>query len=354
MIYGVISAIVFSVLFGVSLFVVINKKRVTKLKSTIYTVVLVASLLLFVVVPFSFHQVNTGEVAVVRHLGEIKETKDAGVYFNFWLTDEYEYYDAKVQQVQINTPAYSKDGQTLDLEVVIQYQIQPDKVKEIATVYGGLTRLESRIETISIERIKSVLSEKTAMETIETRNVVSKDVTNRVSEAISEDYYVNINSVVLTNIDFTNEFERIVEEKVAAEQEAQKAKNEAIKKETEAEAAKKVAQLEADAALYKAEKEAEAIKVEAEAIAEKEVLEAEAKAKSLALRSVEVARMLGYQINENKDGEETIYEIVFDATHDGKDIKEYLEYITYIEAWDGKLPETLVTNEDTSLILPQK
>lgn len=344
MVYKFLTGFVFLALVVVGVVFVLdakNKGRMTRQKKLLFGALTVIGALGFILVPNSFHQINTGEIAVVRHLGKITKTRQAGVHFDLWLTDEYEIYDAKVQQVQINTPAYSKDGQTLDIQVVIQYQIQPENVENIATVYGGLSMLESRIETIAIERTKSVLSEKTAMETIETRNIVSKDVTDRVSDAISEDYYVNINSVVLTNIDFTTEFERIVEEKVAAEQEAQKAKNEAEKKKTEAEAAKLVAQLEADAELYKAEKEAEAVKVKAKADAE-----------ALALKSVEVARMLGYTINETISEEETIYEIVFDDTHTGADILAYLEYVAYVEAWDGVLPTTIVGDDAAQIILP--
>lgn len=352
MIYKVIIISVCLVLLIGSLYFIFKNKKYGNVKKNIPTIVAIASIAGLIFLPGSFHQVNTGEIAVVRHLGVVKQVRTAGVYFNFWLTDEYEYYDAKVQQVEINTQAYSKDGQTLTLKVVIQYQIQPEKVIQIATSYGGLTMLESRIETVSIERIKSVLSGKTAMETIETRNLVSKDVTDKVSEAIGEDYFVNINTVVLTNIDFTDEFERIVEEKVAAEQEAQKAVNEANKKRTEAEAAKAVAELEADAALYKATKEAEAIKVNAEAKAEAAILEAEAAAKALAIKTVEVAKMYGYTVNEVVNEDEISYEIVYDSTHTGEDIAKYIQYISYLESWDGVLPTTLVTDGSANIIIP--
>lgn len=330
MVYGLIIAIicVVAILFFGFQLAEIAKKKYSSNKKLPFSIALAVLVLVLAVVPASFHQVNTGEVAVVRHLGEIRESKTAGVYFDLWIVNKYETYDAKVQQVKITTPAYSKDGQTLTLEVVIQYQIQPENVTRIATVYGGLNMLESRIETISIERIKSVLSEKTAMETIATRNVVSADVTERVSDAISEDYYVNINSVVLTNIDFTDEFERIVEEKVAAEQEAEKAKNEALKKETEAEAAKKVAQLDADAELYRAQKEAEAILLKAEA--EAEALKVEKKAMS-----------------------EAIQEYVDGLGISAEEATKLYEYIIWVQKWDGAVP-TVTDGTSGYIILPQE
>ena len=44
-----------------------------------------ALLLTFIFIPFSFHQVNTGEVAVVKVWGKAEYTKSEGTHFDFWL-----------------------------------------------------------------------------------------------------------------------------------------------------------------------------------------------------------------------------------------------------------------------------
>ena len=296
-------------------------------QGTTATVLAIISLVVLIIVPGSIHQVKTGEVAVVRHYGVIEDSKGPGLYYQGWLGHNYEKYDTKVQQVTITTPAYSSDGQTLDIEVVIQYRVQQDKIIEIATQYGDLEKLESRIETVSIERLKSVISEKSAMGIIATRNVVSADVTTRIEEAIGADYYVDITNVVLTNIDFTDEFEKIVEDKVAAEQEAQKAINEAAKKETEAQAAKKVAELQADAELYKAQKEAEALLVKAQAEADALKLEKAATA-------------------------EAIQQYVDSLGLSAEDAVKLYEYLIWVQAWDGDVPT--VTDGGTGyIVVPQ-
>ena len=299
-----------------------------KVQGITAVVLSIALLLVLIIVPGSIHQVKTGEVAVVRRFGVIEDSKAPGLYYQNWFARNYEYYDTKVQQVTITTPAYSSDGQTLDIEVVIQYRIRQDEVIKIATYYGDLEKLESRIETVSIERLKSVISEKSAMGIIATRNVVSADVTARIEEAIGADYYVDITNVVLTNIDFTDEFEKIVEDKVAAEQEAQKAVNEAAKKETEAQAAKKVAELQADAELYKSQKEAEALLVKAQA--EADALKLEKKATSDAIQ--QYIDSLGLSAEEA--------------------VKLY-EYIIWIQAWDGDVP-TVTDSASGYIIVPQQ
>ena len=237
---------------------------------------------LFATIPGSFHQVETGTVAVVRNLGKIKGTRGPGTYFDFYMVNSYEVYDTKVQQDKITTSAYSKDGQTMVLEVFLQYQIQSENVVKIATEYGNLDALQARIETVTIEKTKAVMSSAEAMTIIQNRSQFSNSVSASVREGISDDYYVNVKDVVLTNIDFTNEFERSVEDKVIAEQEKQAAI-------TRAEAELEVAKLEAQKKIEEARGNAEAQKIIAQASAE-----------AATYNIVELAKTVGYTVNETR------------------------------------------------------
>ena len=72
----------------------------------------------------------------------VKEYKTPGVYFQDWIKYKYEKYDTKVQQLEIETPAYSSDGQTLDLKVDIQYDIKVDKVIDREVTYNEYLGIE--------------------------------------------------------------------------------------------------------------------------------------------------------------------------------------------------------------------
>lgn len=204
----------------------------------------------FIIVPFSFHTVNSGEIAVVKHLGKITGTRDAGTNYDFWITNSYQKYDTKVQTVEINTAAYSSDAQPMDIAMTLQYQIIPDKVVEIATHYGTLDVLEGRLSSIVVEKSKSVLSSHKAMNIIANRAAISPEVEEASKNVVTEDYYVHIVAIVITNIDFSDSFEKAVEDKMAAEQ------------------AKLKADYENEKEVAKAEAEAKAIKIKAEAQAE--------------------------------------------------------------------------------------
>lgn len=282
----------------------------------------------FIIVPFSFHTVNTGELAVVRQLGKIIDVREAGTNFDLWFVNKYEKYDTKEQKVDITTMAYSSDAQTMSLEMSFQYQIMPDKVIDIATQYGSLDILQSRIQSIVIEKTKAVLSSYKAMDIIAQRASISPAVEDAIKDAIGEEYFVKVNTVVLSNIDFSDAFEAAVEDKMIAGQAKLKADYENQKKVAEAEAAAeaklKAAQAEIDIAQAQADaklKEAQAQKAIAEAEAEAIKVKAEAEAAA------------------NKIIAESI-------------TPELLEKIL-AENWDGKLPDTYVGDgSDLGIILP--
>lgn len=303
-------------------------------------------LILFICIPFSIHQIDAGEVAVVKVWGEAKEVKGAGIHYDFWMSHKYEKYDSKVQQVVVETQSYSSDGQTMDIELVIQYQITD--ALSISVNYGGLNMLENRIETVATEKMKSVLSQKSAMKIIETRQTVSPDVESAIRTAITEDYFVDITNVVLTDIGFTDTFEKVIEDKMVAEQQKLQAEYEKEKAIIQAEQALEVAKLDADAKLAKAEGEAKAL----EAIAK-------AEANATKLKSIEVARMLGFEITETeiKDENEVVIAVEYNINFEGKSaneikvISDYLKYIEYLNTWNGELP-SVMTDSSASIMIP--
>lgn len=264
----------------------------------------------FILVPFSFHTINTGEVAVVKNMGKITHIREAGTHFDLWIVNQYQKYDTKVQNIDITAAAYSSDAQTMDIAMTLQYQIMTDNVIDIATQYGSLEILESRITSIAIEKTKSVLSSYKAMDIIAQRSAISPAVEESIKLAVGEEYFVTVNTVVLSNIDFSDAFEAAVEDKMIAEQAKLKADYENEKKVAAAKA-------DADAQLKKAEAEIEIAKAEAEA--KRIAAEGEAKANEIINSSI---------------------------------TPELLDKIL-AERWNGKLPDTFVGDGNgLEIILP--
>ena len=321
-------------------------------KAPVFSIALAIVLALaLAVVPLSIHIVNTGEVAVVKHMGEAKDVKSAGMHFDLWFITQYDYYDSKVQNVEITTSAYSSDAQTMDIAMTLQYQISTENAIDIAKQYGNLDALQSRIEAIAVEKTKSVLSSYKAMDIISDRASMSPKVEESIINAITDEYFVTVSTVVLTNIDFSDAFEKAVEEKMIAEQKKLQAEYENEMKIAAAEA-------EAQSAIQKAEGEAQAKLIAAEAERDAQVELSRAEAISIRLKSVEIARALGFKVTEkdsvDEDGSPTTEYIIDFAGKSDDDIAlitDYLKYMEYLAKWDGKLP-TVMSGEGASIVVP--
>ena len=310
--------------------------------------VAIIGLLGIILIPASFHTVEAGEIAVVKHLGEARVSRTAGTYFDFWITEKYEIYDSKVQNMEIATQAYSKDAQTMMISMTMQYKIDDTKVIDIANQYGTIALLANRLESIATEKAKATLSSYSAMNIIETRSTISPLVEQTIKDAVNEEYCVDIVAVVLTNIDFSDAFEKTVEDKMIAEQEKLKAEYEKQTAIVNAEKELEVAKLEAQAKLERAKADAEA-----------QIEVARAEAEAVKLKSIEIARALGFTIKESAvtDEEGVVTAIEYEIDFEGKTteeinlITEYLKYIEYLSKWDGKLP-SVMTGDGASIMIP--
>ena len=249
------------------------------------------SLIAFIFVPFSIHTVDTGEVAVVKHFGEIEGVESPGTYFDFWISKSYDNYDTKTQTIQLSTASYSSDAQTMDVQMNVQYRILSDKAANIAEQYGSLAALQQRIEAVVTEKTKVVLSSKKAMDIIADRSDISPLVEEAVKKSIDEKYHVDLQTVAITNIDFSDAFEQAVEDKMVAEQEQLKAN---YQNETK---------------IAKATANAEAKKISAQA---------------------------------EKEANELLQKSLTD---------EILQEM-WIDKWDGKLPSTIAGDGDTMIMIP--
>lgn len=333
MIFSFIFGALFLILLALSIvFIIKARKKVVKIFSTIAAA---ASFFLFIFIPFSFHTVDSGEVAVVKHLGKATAVRTAGTYFDFWLTEKYSIYDAKVQNLDITTQTFSKDAQTMDIQMTVQYQVDTSNMINIANTYGSLEILNNRIESVANDAMKSVMAESTADEIIQNRAQVSMNVTETIMARIDSSYYVNVKTAVLTDIGFSDAYEEAVEKQMIAEREKEAA---IIKAEQELEVAKR----EAEAALERAQGEANAQKALAEA-----------EAYSASIKIVELAKTLGYDVIEViDDGGNVSFDITWNDVSEQKIILDYLQYLEYLAKWDGKLPSVVSDGSGIMITIP--
>lgn len=295
-----------------------------------------ASVIFFILlflIPGGFYQVEAGEAALIKEWGNAKSVETAGLRWRFWIKDTVTMYDLKVQEVDTELIAYSQDAQTMSADMVVQYKIMQDKIIDINKEYGSLESLQSRITNVFVEKAKVVLASSSAMNIIENRDNLSASVYEEVNKDAGK-YYITLNTVLINDIEFNEAFENAVEQKMIAEQQQLQAEYDKQKAIIKAQEELEVAKLAAEALLASQTAEAEAQKVIAQAQAE-----------SIKLKSLEVARMLGFNILD--DGS---IDYTGKSFEEISVISEYLKYIEYLEKWDGELPQ--VMGDSSAVVMP--
>lgn len=209
--------------------------------------------------------VDATEIGVVKTFGEIHGTIDSGFHIINPLTSKVQMYDLRVHVRQSEFSSYTKDAQPVTATVEYQFELDPAYVMDVAKAYGSQDILESKIGNIVEEKVKVVFARYSAMTLLENRANLSTEIDSAVTP-LEEMFHINFTSVIAKDIDFSDAFEKSVEAKMEAEQNALKAEQEKKKAVIKAEEAREVAAINAEAEIAKAKGEAEALMITKEAL----------------------------------------------------------------------------------------
>lgn len=221
--------------------------------------------------------VPTGHTGIVTTFGKVHdETLDAGLAWHApW--DNVINMDNREQRVSFTLQSFSRDIQQVDVQGSINININKSTAmilyREVGIEYVNIF-VTPRIQ----EDVKIVIARYTAEELIEHRQEASDAIYELIKGEL-ETKGINVISLAVENIDFTDVFEAAVEAKQVATQEKQKAQTEQERMTMEAQQAAERQKIEANAKAeiqkINADAEAYAVKVQAEAQAEanKEIAE---------------------------------------------------------------------------------
>ncbi len=214
--------------------------------------------------------VPTGYTGIVTTFGKVHEnTLDAGLNFHApW--DNVIKMDNREQRVPFQLEAFSKDIQQVDVQGSINYNIDKTTAmnlyRDVGTEYANIL-INPRV----LEDVKIIIAKYTAENLIENRQNAADSIFELLKQELAPKG-INVISLAIENIDFTDAFESAVEAKQVATQEKQKAKTQqeqhTMEEQQKAERARIAAQAEADVKKIDADAEAYALQVKAEAEAE--------------------------------------------------------------------------------------
>jgi regulator of protease activity HflC (stomatin/prohibitin superfamily) len=222
--------------------------------------VIVGFILVLVLVIFynAVHIVEPGSVGVVVRLGEAQPNAlEEGVHLVAPFITVVKPLDVKIKKAEVKTAAASKDLQTVNAEIVVNYRIDKNNAVKLFRDIG-VNYLATVIEPQIQESFKAGAAKYTAEALITERSDVSAGIRESISSRMQQ-FGVIIDAVNITNFDFSQEFNRAIEEKMTAEQRALQAEKELERYKFEARQKVETARGEAEAVMEKAKAEAEAL-----------------------------------------------------------------------------------------------
>ncbi|MDX2080634.1 MAG: prohibitin family protein [Terrimicrobiaceae bacterium] len=223
--------------------------------------------------------IESGHVGVVRTFGAVQPNPlPEGLHFKKPFVDQVETMDIRLTASHAKATAASRDLQTVSTEVTTQYSLNGDLAPLTYQRIGNLGKVSASLVEPGIQEcVKAVTAKFTAEELVTKREVVKTQIQQALEQFLNHtlsekgvEGAIVIANVAITDFDFSDDFNRAIEAKVKAEQEALQAKNEKIRRTTQAEAAAAERKLAADAEAYSTEVQskarADAIRRESEAL----------------------------------------------------------------------------------------
>ena len=233
--------------------------------------VLIAILVLIiigVVASASIKIVDAGNRGILTHWNAVDTMNpplDEGIHFVVPFQDDVIQMEVRTLKYDKDTRSASKDLQSVETTVTVNYHPDKERVhvlfKEIGLDY------ENRVIQPAIEEtVKQVTANYNAEELITKRPLVKSDIENAIRERLNQ-FDVITDVISITDFEFSILFNKAIESKVEAEQNALRAENDLRRIEVEARQHEATAEGLAAANIAEARGEAAAIAIINEALA---------------------------------------------------------------------------------------
>lgn len=188
--------------------------------------------------------VGVGERGVKVTLGKVSpESLGEGMHFIMPYVQKIAKMDVKTQKYTTQTHVYTKDIQQARISYVVNYNLVADSAFRMYQEVG-MDYVSKVINPVLEGTIKDVIGKWNASDLVANREEATSDILVKLHDQLTS-RYVNVTSFQIVDINYSEVFERAIESKVTAEQDALKAKNKTVQ--IQEEARQKVISAEAEA-----------------------------------------------------------------------------------------------------------
>ena len=182
-----------------------------------------------------FDTVGTGHRGIKTRFGEvIGPALPEGLYFYNPFTTSIHEFSVRQDTWADKTPIFTKDTQKVDVAFAVTYYPDPGAVTELYKTIGSEKDLVNKIiKPVVLGSLKDSIGQVIADELVQKREMITKNAL-RVAQENLKARNVIVTDLQFTNLDFDDAYEKAVEEKVVAIQNANKAVNKTVQVREEA------------------------------------------------------------------------------------------------------------------------
>ena len=215
--------------------------------------VIIGFIILIVVLSASIKIVDAGNRGVLLQFGAVDTSVSLGegIHFVVPFRDNVIPIEVRTQKIVEDAASASRDLQDVRTQVALNYHVNPDSAQVLFRQLGF--DYANRVIAPAIqESVKQVTARFNAENLITNRETVKSEIESQIKQRLAA-YNVEVETISITEFQFSEQFRRAVESKVEAEQRALQANNELRRIEIEAQQAEAKAVGERQANIARAE-----------------------------------------------------------------------------------------------------
>lgn len=176
--------------------------------------------------------VGAGSVGVITRFGAVNRVVNPGLNYKLPLVEGITILETRTQKEQVDAQAASKDLQEVKSTIALNYHLRAEKAVVVYQNIGSEYK-ERIIDPAIQEAFKATTAKFTATELITKREKVKQDALKHLKGRLSI-FNVVVDDFNIVNFDFSDDFNRAIEQKQVAQQNFEKAKIEATTATTQA------------------------------------------------------------------------------------------------------------------------
>jgi regulator of protease activity HflC (stomatin/prohibitin superfamily) len=213
----------------------------------------------------TWYTVDQGMRGVILRNGALVGVAQPGLGFKLPLIDTVQKISVQTHvETFDNMHTYSKDQQPALLKLSVNYRVTPDKVADLYATYGSVEGALARVIRPNVnQHAKIVFGGYTAVLAIQDRGKLNAEIEDAIRRGFTGP--IQIESVQVENIDFSKAYEQSIEQRMLAEVEVQRLRQNADREKVQAEITVTQATARANAVRAQAQAEADAIRLRGEA-----------------------------------------------------------------------------------------